>query len=243
MTAPDLPRLYAAIDGTWPPANMRRVGPFTIREAQGGGKRVAAATLEDSEASDADIALARTAMKTLGQPDLFMLRADQDAFDQRLAGLGYDIVDPVNLYLCETRALTGTPPPPVTAFHIWPPLAIMREIWAAGGIGPARLAVMDRAKGPKTAILGRMRDMPGGTAFVALHGDIAMLHALEVPPNQRRKGMARHIMSAAAIWADRQGASHFAVLVTKANTAANALYASLGMRVVGQYHYRLKDRP
>ena len=42
----------------------------------------------------------------------------------------------------------------------------------------------------------------------------------------------------AARWARTQGATHMAVLCTKANEGANALYTSLGLEVVGQYHYR-----
>jgi glucose/arabinose dehydrogenase len=49
-------------------------------------------------------------------------------------------------------------------------LQIAREIWAEGHISAARLAVMDRALGPKAVILGRTADKPCGAAFVALHG-------------------------------------------------------------------------
>ena len=38
--------LYATLEATWPPAARRRVGPWTIRDGQGGGKRVSAATAE-----------------------------------------------------------------------------------------------------------------------------------------------------------------------------------------------------
>ena len=41
-------------------------------------------------------------------------------------------------------------------------------------------------------------------------------------------------------WAAAQGATHLSVLCTNANDAANALYSSLGMELVGQYHYRIK---
>jgi hypothetical protein len=47
-------------------------------------------------------------------------------------------------------------------------------------------------------------------------------------------------MRTAAHWAQDHGAKRFSVLVTEANTAANALYASLAMEIVGQYHYRSK---
>ena len=107
--------------------------------------------------------------------------------------------DPVTVYAAPAAALASEPPPPVTTFEVWPPLAIQAEIWAAGGIGPARLAVMERAAGPKTTILGRCADRPAATAYVAVHGTVAMLHALEVADRFRRRGLGRHIMRAAAV--------------------------------------------
>ena len=48
-------------------------------------------------------------------------------------------------------------------------------------------------------------------------------------------------MLRAAAWARENGATHIAAVCTQENAAANALYASLGMALVGQYHYRIKE--
>jgi GNAT superfamily N-acetyltransferase len=111
-------------------------------------------------------------------------------------------------------------------------------LWADGGIGAGRLAVMDRVCRPKTALLARSGDRPGAVAFVAVDGDIAMLHALEVSPAARRRGIGRRVMEAAASWAVANGANWLSVMVTKANLPANALYQSLCMQEVTTYHYR-----
>jgi len=66
-----------------------------------------------------------------------------------------------------------------------------------------------------------------------------MAHALEITPQNRRKGLAAWIMRQAAHWAKANGAVWMSVLCTQANDGANGLYASLGMQVVGQYHYRI----
>ena len=128
--------------------------------------------------------------------------------------------------------------PRVTVLPHWEPLAMAREIWASGGIGPARVDVMHRVQGPRVALLGRFKDKPAGIAFVGMHGSVAMLHALEVLPHQRRNGMGQWFMRAAAIWAKQNGADTLSVICTRANTGANALYTSLGMQAVGGYHYR-----
>ena len=103
-----------------------------------------------------------------------------------------------------------------------------------------RIAVMERAEGSKTTVLGRVNDRASGAAYIAIHGKTAMLHALHIVPDQRRQGSAVKMMRNAAHWAQDQGAQCFSVLVTDANGPAGALYASLGMEIVGHYHYRSK---
>ena len=227
----------ALIDATWPAAGYAQAGGFTIREGQGGGSRVSAATT-DAAFSQTDIAAAEAAQSALGQAPLFMIRDGQEALDRALAMRGYRVKDPVALYAAATASLADPAPDPMSAFTIWPPLEIMRDLWAEGGIGPARLAIMERVTGPKTAIMGRARDRVSGAAFVAVDGARAMLHALHVTAAQRRQGSAVNIMRRAALWAQDHGATELFLAVTKHNLAANALYASLGMRIVGHYHYR-----
>lgn len=244
MTLPTAQRLYDVIDGTWPAAHYVETGPFTLRQGDRGGQRVAAATANGPVTAD-ELAAAETAMRGLNagdQPPLFMIREGQGGLDLQLSQRGYAIVDPVSLYVAPVDLLTTEPVPPVTAIPVWEPLAIMRDIWAAGGIGPGRIAVMERATGPKTAIVARWNDHPGGCAFVAIHDGIAMLHALEILPHQRKQGLGKWMMRRAASWAREHGATHLSIVVTQANRGGNALYSSLGMTLVGQYHYRkLKD--
>ena len=230
--------IYAAVDGTWPAVKMHSHGPWILREGQGGGKRVSAATATDAPGAG-DIAAAENAMRALGQTPLFMIRGADATLDSILADQGYNVVDPVNVYLADTGLLTDQPIPPVTAFAIWEPLAIMTDIWAKGEIGKSRLDVMHRAN-KKTAILARWNEKPAGTAFVAIHDGIAMVHAVEVLQHQRRQGVANWIMRAAGHWAAQNDADHIAVLCTHANTAANMLYQRLGFRKRCGYHYRQK---
>ena len=241
MILPDPLRVCDAIDATWPAAGTQRLGSWLIRRGAGGGNRVSAARAV-APVTPADVPQAEAAMRDLGQAPLFMLRPGDDAVDAVLADAGYVVQDATRIYAAPVAALTTPHPPPVTAFTVWPPLAVQASLWAAGGVGPARLDVMARATGPATTILGRLDDQPAGTLFVSLDGDIAMLHALEVAPRFRRRGLAQHLTRAAAIWAERQGARSFTLLTTVANTGANRLYQGLGMEVIGRYHYRAKPK-
>ena len=236
MMCPDAAMLYPVIDGTWPAAHARHRSGWIIREGQGGGSRVSAATLVDE---GAEIGVAEAAMCALGQTPLFMIRDGDAGLDQSLAGRGYVIKVPVVMFAAPLAELTLPSPPELRTFEVWPPLATQREIWAEGGIGAGRLAVMQRADCPKTTILGRVGDHPAGTGYVGIGNGCAMIHALEVRRDFRRNGLARQITVAAALWAQKQGATSLALVTTMANAASRTLYASLGMSVVGHYHYRI----
>lgn len=236
--------IVATIAATWPPEATRAVGPFDVCEGAGGGNRVSAARLRDplsdgGAVSPCDIADAAAAQAARGDGPLFMVFGWQDALDRTLAAEGYAPRDETVL-LAAPLPEVAMPPPRLSCFPIWPPLAVQEEIWQSGGIGPARLAVMHRATGPKTSLFGRVEDRPGGSAFVAVQGRVAMLHALEVAPQLRRRGLARLMVRAGAAWAGDHGAEVFAVLVTRANAAAQGLYASLGLQPVETYRYLVK---
>ena len=206
---------------------------------RGGGKRVSSATA-DAATAVATIRQAEAQHAAFGQPLLFCIKDGQDAIDLALDARGYQLVDPVVLYAAPTADIGAQAPDRLSTFPLWPPLAIARDIWTAGGTGAQRLAVMDRVTGPRTAILGRAGDRAAGAVFVAIHDRTAMVHALHVEEPARRQGLGRNLMRAAARWAAAEGAETLALAVTCANGPANALYTAMGMALAGRYHYRAK---
>ena len=240
MDAPAAPELIAAIDATWPAAETRRRGAWVLRRGAGGGKRVSAASLWPGARETPDIALAEEAMRAWGQAPLFRLGGTEAeaALDRRLAAAGHPVLDPVVVYAAPVAALTDDRDETARIIRISTPLRIAEEIWEAGGIGPARRAVMDRAKGPKTTLMARAGDRPAAIAFAACAGRIAMLHAVEVLEAHRRGGAGTGLLHGAANWAAEAGAEWLALAVTEANAPARALYEKLGMGLAARYHYR-----
>ena len=238
MTAPDARALAHAMEATWPPAQRRRLGPATLREGRGGGGRVSAATM-DGPWGEADIDAAEAAMAA----PLWRVRAGEGALDAALAARGRALRDPTRLWWAEVATLAPGQPERMTGFAVWPPIAMVREIWEGGGIGPARLAVMARVEGPRTAHLARVSDRPAGAAFTAVAGAVGVVHALEVAPALRRRGAGLTLLRHAAWWARGHGARHLALAVTETNAAANALYARAGMSPAPGYHYRAEEAP
>jgi GNAT superfamily N-acetyltransferase len=227
-------KIFAAVDATWPAHKTREIGGWIIREGRGGGQRVSAAS------GTGDIGVAEKAMDALGQDHLFMIRGDQAELDTELAVRGYVIKDPVNLLVCDAANLVGGFKPKLEAIFAEFPMPMLAEIWAEGGIGPARLDVMQRANCTKTFVMGRIDERASAAAFVAASSGICMAHAVEVLARERRRGVAERMMRAAAWWGLRHGAETFCVLTTQANTGAQALYRKLGMETAAQYHYRIK---
>ncbi|MCC5964202.1 MAG: GNAT family N-acetyltransferase [Rhodobacteraceae bacterium] len=238
MSLPGAAELLAALDATWPAHSMEVQDGWLLRDGAGGGKRVSAATRDRPGAL---VAHAENWMRARGERPLFRMGPGDEDLDAALAGLGYAVLDPSLIYAAPASALAQKPPP-VSLFDIWPPLAIMREIWAAGGIGDARLAVMARAPQPRTGLIARRDDRAVGVGFVAVQAQIAMLHAVEVVPGMRRRGIGALILGGAAHWAQAQGASWMALAVTEANTGAAALYKRAGMAAACGYHYREAPR-
>lgn len=242
MSGPAPERLRAALEATWRPAEAVETGGWRLRRGMGGGKRVSAAgRLAGAEAPDAAaIGAAEAAMTAWGQAPLFQLGEDETALDAALEAAGYRVADPTRIHVAEAEALLDEKPELMRVMRGDCRMAIMEEIWAAGGIGPGRLAVMDRAPAPRTYMIARIGDRCAAAGFASVDGDVAMVHALETRAPARRKGAARTLMAAAARFAVESGARWLALAVTEQNVAAGALYQSLGMEVGARYHYRAK---
>lgn len=125
---PDAATLIEVCEATWPPAAREHLGAWTIRDGQGGGNRVSAAT-EDWPVTDADLSAAETAMLALGQERLFQIRTGEDRLDTLLELHGYVLRDPVNIWAIDVAKPADEPIPPATAYTMWPPLELVREIW------------------------------------------------------------------------------------------------------------------
>lgn len=236
---PEVLDVDAVISSTWPAETVRSVGGFSLREG-GGGQRATATTLDSNFDIDA---LNRAEQAMAGRAEaLFRVRPGQIELDAALDGKGYMTRDATVILAAPTEIVADRPLPKVSAFNIWPPLAIMEEIWTMSDVGPDRQAIMHRADVAKTGILGRTSGQAAGVGFVACDQKIAMIHAVAVLPDLRRQKAAENMMISAGKWAQDIGAVWMSTLCTCSNLTANKLYASMGFKPLGQYHYRYKTQ-
>ncbi|MCQ0970874.1 GNAT family N-acetyltransferase [Paracoccus sp. TK19116] len=228
--------LFRAFERTWPAAEYADAGGFSVGRGRGGGGRVSSARKAGNWSPD-DIEAAADLQRGWDQEPMFRVLDSDHALTEALEDRGYARTNPTAIMAVSVERLTDRDLPPVTAFTVWPPLAIQREIWSAGNIGPSRQAVMDRVTGPKAALLGRIEDRAAGAGFVAIDSGVAMIHAVEVLLPWRRKGLAAWMMRAAAFWARENGAETLGLAVSRPNVGALALYERLGFVEKAGYAY------
>ncbi|WP_312529490.1 GNAT family N-acetyltransferase [Paracoccus sp. (in: a-proteobacteria)] len=239
------PAIAQAFETTWPAAQYSDAGGYRIGRGMGGGGRISSARpLSDQASADAALSLsaegilaAAAVQQGWDQPAMFRLWDTDHDHAQALGAQGYHGQNPTLALACPIAALTQIPVPSLTVFQIWPPLAILSEIWEAGQISKPRQAAMMRVNLPRTTLLGRLDDHAAAAGFVAVDGDVAMIHAIQVEPRMRRRGMAEWMLREAAFWAGKHGATQLALAVTESNTAAVQLYRKMGFQTVARYQY------
>ena len=238
MTLKNGSDIFEAIDVTWPAEKFLEIPKWKLRRSAKGGKRVSAATAIGAP-DISDIKLAENKMVQWHQDKLFMIKKNEIILDEALSASGYRVIDPTNIWSISSKNLSIQKTLPVKAFTIFPPLAIQIELWRANHISPSRIEIMDRVKTHKTTIFGRINARPAASAFVAVSNKFAMVHALVVDKKCRRQGMGKFVMQKVGSWAYQMGAESVVALCTEKNCSANILYKSLGMQVIGKYHYRV----
>ena len=236
-----LPAVLAAAEATWPPVEVARDGGFQTGRGLGAGGRVSATRVVAPDWREADLEAAVARHRAWNQPPLVRALDDEARLHELLERRGWRRFKPTAILVVPVAALAGTPVPRMAAFDAWPPLAVQRDLWRAGGITAARQDVMARAAQPKTALLARINDRVAGAAFVAVHAGVAVLHAVEVEPALRRHGAGEALVRKAAIWARAEGAAALALAVSRANTGAVALYDKLGFTEAAGYAYWQRD--
>ena len=225
--------IWQVLQESWPPERTSRYGAFLWQDGGTGGNRVNAARAL-GPISFKDVETLETHFASQGRTPLFQITQNDSKLDSILAKKGYDIRDKTVCFSAPVEQLSSTHGE--TNSVQWPPSDTHREHWARAGIGPDRLAIMERVRLPKTVI-----SLEGGLAFVAVHGPNAALHAMDVAPKMRRQGKATQLIAQAASWASSHGATTLALLATTANSPAMSLYSSLGMQRAQGYHYRMKE--
>lgn len=226
------------MDEAWPALESVRVGAWKARFGAGVTKRANSVLCPDGS-EDGDIAAVERLYAERELPAVFQLRPG--ALDDELARRGYTLVDPTLFF---TRRLTAadvrTGPVEVSDE---PGRAWMDAWWAVDGRYAEGLPV---AREILTGVQARYASVTEDGRAVATgrgvpQGDTLGVYCMAVPPEQRRRGLARVVLRALLADAYARGQRTAYLAVTEANAAARALYTAEGFVPAGGYHYRVSS--
>jgi ribosomal protein S18 acetylase RimI-like enzyme len=249
MTPPELVRLEAIAFRAWPAASVTDHRGMLLRITGGDSRRANSAAvfacdprLGIDELTDAGEAFYRAR----GQRALFQVGPTAPAgLDAALASRGYGAESPVWVQttklgpLVERARATAGPVRTSVASSpdaSWVDIEIARGRYAGiAGTFLGALAQLGSRAGFATAHV----DGAAVAACLFVHDeDLLVLAAMRTLPEARRRGAARALVHAGALWAAERGADAAILQVDQGNDAALTLYASEGFVTQYGYHYR-----
>jgi ribosomal protein S18 acetylase RimI-like enzyme len=241
---PDEARLMAAIDATWVAAERAPLGEWVVRRSAGAGGRAGSIWMRGDPGMPFNDALAQAAamQRGWGEQPLLMLPDAEPEHAAAAGAAGWTIGERTTVMAARTADVSAYGTGGLMVVQVRSPLAVMEELWDSTGTDAARRAVMDRTPEPKVSLMLREDDRPAAAAFVAVDGEVAMLHAVMVGEPWRRRGVGRALTAAAAAWAQGAGAPSIGLAVLASNAPAVALYRRMGFEVRGGYRYARQDQ-
>lgn len=249
--------LLAALEASWPPLH-REIAPegLVLRDDEAAaGSRVRSSRRDERPLGDPEAAADRIAAfyAGTGGPALHQgyaaepadLGAPGDPLEEVLAARGFEPFDPCVLLSAPTAELAELQKPSgddsIRVIGVETPLAALDAMWAEGGVGPARRAVMRRALegGAAGGVLSlRLQNRLAGAAFwAAPPGGRAVIHAVHVLPEARRRGGGAALLREAARRALAAGATSLCASTRAGNEAARAMFEERGFQEIGGYVY------
>jgi GNAT superfamily N-acetyltransferase len=178
-----------------------------------------------------------------GLPVRFQLSpaAEPGDLDARLAARGYTIDAPVDIYVAPTVRVLGQAGADLTPVNV--EAAVDPDWIAAFGENRARLegyAALLAAIEPRSAVAFVDLDgVPAAIGFGVLERGWVGIFGMVTRSDVRRRGGARAVLDALAIWAADQSAHGLYLQVETDNAPARVLYESAGFVRNHGYHYRV----
>lgn len=241
--------LESLMAAAWPAVERSTADGWVLRSAGGVTQRansiwpVAAAV--DAVAAAASLRVAENWYAERRQPVIFQLtrRAENDSLEAFLDTRGYSKQSET---IIMAAAVPATKPVPPAAFTVEVAAAPSEEWldvwWAVDGRGGA--AEKDTARHILTGVpslYAAARNDAGevvGTGRLTIVDGWAGVYGMATHPDSRRRGVAAAVLAELLRQASTAKAERLWLMVTAANTGAQALYARAGFVEVGRYHYR-----
>lgn len=186
--------------------------------------------------------------RSLGQAPIFRVPSLVPEMDEPLAQLGYVAEAETCALLADD--LAGSRRPGGSAVELSDGAS---EAWLAGWATlnsaseerrRSYRAMTDCILPPRAYAARRLEGRIVAIAYGVLHRNLLVVESVATDPAHRRRGYGAETVGSLLEWARRRSATAACLQVVADNTAARALYASLGFsKELYRYHYRRKVRP
>ncbi|MEZ0091088.1 GNAT family N-acetyltransferase [Streptacidiphilus sp. EB129] len=240
----------------WPPVETAPLGGWTLRASAGFTRRANSVLVDGGPGLPLERALERTTewyaerglsaylQLTTGGPG----GDTDDSLAAELAGRGWTVEAEALLQTAPLAPLVGCAPTDAVVLSRTPGpdwLARYHHSADPATAGPA-LAVLSGGPSVWFAVIPGPEGGPAGAAAIGrcvVDGRWAGLGAVEVAPEQRRRGLATAVLAALARAAADEGADLAYLQVEADNEAALRLYGRFGFSTHHRYHYRRAPQP
>lgn len=246
LPRPEVAELDLSAERIWPPERLEIDSGWRCRLDRGASRRANSVLAVDWSGNELGPARDRVAAlyREAGLRPCFQITpaSTPPELDERLAYLGYAsegdslvmLADPADvLAVAETgRSVKLAEKRPsrtwLSAFGVGRP----------PGEVDAKAAILGRIQCPVTYAELREDDETFAVGVGILDGTLGWFNCMQTRPDQRRRGLARSILTALATSLASEGASRLALQVEMDNPAGQALYQGFGFEAVYSYHYR-----
>ena len=235
----------AAVEA-WPAFETRNISGWLWRYSGGGSQRANSVSTLDFRGPDAEAAIAEAEALYFSRnvPSRFQVSstlAEPKDLDRRLERRGYRIHEPVTTLAMHLSDHKDIPTGVIIAdgpSDEWMEVYLSNVRPDRHAAAPAILAAVPT---PKAFFSFEVGGRILSTALAVLRGEIVIAECIGTRAEARRRGAASTVMAALAAWGWQHGARIAALQAVTENFPAQRLYAALGFREVGGYHYRLRE--
>ena len=250
MVIREIRRLEQAAANALPPALLQLMEGWRLR-ADGGGTRRANSVLAEYSLADTPlgekIACAEAFYARLGQAARFQLcPASQPAtLDDLLAARGYRassgaLVQRAPLTKVLARVVKQAMPDAVVETSLSPGWLDLyaQATGVEGYLLEPKQTLFRRIALPSAFVTVKLAGIPAAVGLGVLERGQLGLFNMATLPSLHRRGAARGVVHALAIWGAQTGAQEMYLQVAEENRAARSLYTQLGFGTLYAYHYR-----
>jgi N-acetylglutamate synthase len=240
-----LVQIEAAAVRSWPAREVADLDGWLWRYASGGSLRANSVSTLSFRGTAVETAVhdAESRYRARGAPCRFTVTevSEPGDIDERLAAMGYARGED---HATMVKEVDGAARAPAEVDRSADPTAGWLAVYLAGlsqGRREVAPAILARLPARRSYFWCRRAGAVVGSGLSIADGGLASVQCMATLAGARRQGCARAVLSAIEAWAASQGCTHLYLQAETANTAAIALYESIGFRVGGRYHVRTKS--